>query len=325
MFDNSNLLRILRAREAGLRAIRRVLSDAGALEVVTPIASTFPDLAPVRQLTARHPTNSAVFVLRIAPEEHLTRLIARGIPAVFEIATNFRAEVLDATHLIEFQSVEAIFAHGTPMTMRALAEEICRSLEDEVRSAVAVQGPRWCPLESFEVVHLPAWVHAKTGNPPDDIHSIDGLRCILARLDRTPSVDDVRRDSLADQVIGAVASHFTYPVFITSLPDYLGGPARPCPIHPGFLDRSELYVGGLELGSLADQVTELSVLRERYALNHSLRSERGIEPNVIHEPCLEDYALGLPPYCGLGLGIDRLLMLSLRADDVRNLHPFLYE
>ena len=76
MSDNPQLHRILRARAAGLRAIRRVLSDAGALEVVTPIASTYPDLAPVRQLTARHPTSGTEFVLRIAPEEHLTRLIA---------------------------------------------------------------------------------------------------------------------------------------------------------------------------------------------------------------------------------------------------------
>jgi lysyl-tRNA synthetase class II len=323
MRDRLELERVLKARAAALDAMRSTLKHAGALEVVTPVACTYPDLAPVPQLKAVHPRSGTVFMLRIAPEEHLTRLIARGMKAVFEVSTNFRAETIDETHLIEFQSLEAIFADRSPQEVRGQVETLCRAVEEAVRSTVGVDCPRWCPAEPFELVALPGWASEHLGASPADFARPEGLRRMLAQLGYDTDVHD-GVETLADAMIGAVARQFDRPIFVTSLPDCLGGPANPCPSFPGFLDRSELYFRGLELGSLADQVANIDTLRKRYQLNHRIRLSRGIEPNLINERCLEDYARGLPRYCGLGLGVDRLLMLSLGIDDVRQLHPFLY-
>jgi lysyl-tRNA synthetase class II len=314
---------VLEARAVAYGAIRRTLESAGAIEVATPVACTFPDLAPMPQLKATHPRSGTVFCLRIAPEEHLTRLIARGIPAIYEISTNFRAETVDRTHLIEFQSVEAIFANRSLPATRSLVEAIFREMAAAV-SSVSDAVEQVFDAEPFQVVHLPDWVEANTGHPRAHLFDPDYCRAIARDLKMSPS-EGLRMDELADVIIGAVATRFQQPVFISALPNYLGGPAQEDPERPGFFNRSEIYFRGMELGSLADQLSDFGKLRARYDLNYTLRAERGITPNIINDPCLADYARGLPQYCGLGIGVDRLLMIALGVDDVRQLHPFIYD
>lgn len=314
---------LLRVRASALAAIRCTLDAAGGIEVTTPIACTFPDLAPVPQMQTRHPESGTVFCLRIAPEEHLTRLIARGAPAVYEVSTNFRVEEVDKTHLIEFQSVEAIFADTTIEATRTLAESLCRAVDSAVAGQTG-EVPRLAETPTFPVIHLPEWIATHLGFDASDLFDAHACKRILKALGVQTSVDMPLED-MADMIIQTIAARYDQPVFISSPPRYLGGPANESPVHAGFLDRSELYWRGLELGSLANQLAHYGQLRERYALNARLRAERRIEPNLINDPCLADYALGLPPYCGLGLGVDRLLMLALDIDDVRTLHPFIYD
>jgi len=91
-----------------------MLDQMGALEVKTPVLSTFPDLVPFPQFVTTHPLTGTQLCLRFSPEEHLMRLIACGVPAVYELSTNFRCGTVDQSHLIEFESLQALFS-GTPL------------------------------------------------------------------------------------------------------------------------------------------------------------------------------------------------------------------
>lgn len=318
---------LLEARSRAYAAARETLEQEGATEVDTPILCSYPDLAPMRQLVARHPTSGRAFCLRIAPEEHLARLVAKGATAVFEIATNFRDERVDHSHLIEFCSVEALFAGRTVSDMRRVAEGLCRAVAEALAILGGSQGgTRWLGgSDPFPVVDLVEWLKQTHGVEPDDLFDEANVRSLYMRLGYSPVPEGERPMSeMIDGVIEAIASSFNGPVFISTLPAYLGGPAHPFQDDPRFLDRSELFVSGLEIGSVATQLADGARLRERYQENHQLKERLKISPNEISEDLLSDLDR-LPPYGGLGVGLDRLIQLSLGLDDIRETRTFIYE
>lgn len=322
----TDLKTVLAARAAGYSVIREQLTDAGAIEVKTPIACPSHDLAPMHQFVTAHPTTGQPLYLRIAPEEHLTRLIARGAGAVFEISTNFRADVSDETHLAEFESVEAMFPGWNVGQVRRLTERLCRAVDAALQPWRPDSIPAWTEdPRPFAVVVITDLVEDEFGFTRDRFADTASLVELAIKL----GVDDVSAEmplpKLADEIVDAIATRFDTPVLLTGAPNYLGGPAKDRPGDPGFLSRCELYYRGLELGSMADQVTDVAVIRERYRNNFKLKQAQGIVSDRVNDVLLEDISTGMPDYAGLGIGVDRLLMLSLGLSDVRSLHEFIYQ
>ncbi|WP_280216673.1 amino acid--tRNA ligase-related protein [Nocardia neocaledoniensis] len=322
----TDLRTILTARSTFYQVVRGVLTDAGAIEVKTPIACPHHDLAPMPQFLTTHPATGQSLYLRIAPEEHLTRLIARGGPAVFEISTNFRADTSDETHLAEFESVEALFPGWDVGRVARLVERLCRAADAAMAPWRPTSVPGWTADPSpFALVPVTDWVESEFGFARDRFSDPVSVAELAIKL----GVDDVSAHTplpkLADEIVGAIAGHFDGPVLLTSAPNYLGGPAKERAGDPGFLSRCELYYQGLELGSMADQVTDPEIIRTRYRDNYALKQQFGINSDPANEALLEDISNGMPDFAGLGIGFDRLLMLSLGYADVRSLHPFIYQ
>ncbi|MEV0773611.1 amino acid--tRNA ligase-related protein [Nocardia salmonicida] len=317
---------ILAARAAFYRVIRETLTAAAAIEVKTPIACPSHDLAPMHQFITEHPATGQSLYLRIAPEEHLTRLIARGSPAVFEISTNFRADTSDETHLAEFESVEALFPGWNVGQVRRLTERLCRAADEAMAPWRSASTPGWTADPGpFELVQIADWVEGEFGFDRAQFFDPVAVAELATKLDVNDITADTPMTKLADEIVGAIATHFDTPVLLTGAPNYLGGPAKDRPGDPGFLSRCELYYQGLELGSMADQVTDVEVIRDRYRHNYDLKQKLGITTDESNEALLEDLSTGMPDYAGLGLGFDRLLMLSLGLADVRHLHEFIYQ
>lgn len=317
---------VLAARSAFYHVIRQTLTDAGAIEVKTPIACPNHDLAPMPQFLTEHPVTGQSLYLRIAPEEHLTRLIARGAPAVFEISTNFRADSSDETHLAEFESVEALFPGWNVGQVRRLTERLCRAADDAMTQWRPTSVPGWTADPGpFELVQIADWAETEFGFARDRFFDPTSVAELATKLDVDNVTADMPLPKLADEVVGAIATHFDVPVLLTGAPSYLGGPAKDRPGDPGFLSRCELYYHGLELGSMADQVTDAETIRQRYHHNYDLKQKLGIASDPANEALLEDISSGMPDFAGLGLGFDRLLMLSLGLADVRSLHEFIYQ
>lgn len=317
---------VLAARADFYRVIRQTLTDAGAIEVKTPIACPSHDLAPMPQFLTAHPETGQSLYLRIAPEEHLTRLIARGAPAVFEISTNFRADSSDETHLAEFESVEALFPGWNVGQVRRLTERLCRAADDAMARWRPTSVPGWTADPGpFELVQIADWAEAEFGFARDRFFDPTSVAELATKLDVDNVAADMPLPKLADEIVGAIATHFDAPVLLTGAPSYLGGPAKDRPGDPGFLSRCELYYHGLELGSMADQVTDAEIIRARYRHNYDLKQKLGITSDPANEALLEDISNGMPDFAGFGIGFDRLLMLSLGLADVRSLHEFIYQ
>ena len=306
-------------RASATSAIRRSFEQRGAVEVRTPVFSTCPDLAPIPQFVCQHPFSGAAYCLRIAPEEHLTRLIGLGVPAVYEIATNFRCETVDASHLIEFESIEALFSGTSLNEMMNLMEAACRAVADAGTSATGIT--EWkLPKETFPRIQVPDWVESELGMSPCLLTSNAGLREIATRTDCSNGPNQSMAQ-IMDDIIGAVARRMGGPVFVGIFPAFLGGPAAREPDRPEFISRYELYFDGLELGSAAQQLRDVNDWRARYEHNMEMKRGRGIEPNFLNEELLTNIS-ALPDFAGLGLGFERLLALGLGLDDIRQVRLF---
>jgi lysyl-tRNA synthetase class 2 len=310
---------LLHYRALASAAIRRLFEERGAIEVRTPMLSTFPDLAPVHQFVSQHPRSRETYCLRIAPEEHLTRLIGLGVPAVYEIATNFRCEIVDATHLIEFESIEALFTEASVVDMIDLMEAACRAIAS-VGAATTGNDRRPFPSGKFPRIPVPDWIEAELGLDADSLISIVGLRQVAARL----GCVDERSESMSqlmDRIIGAIADVIGGAVFVGIFPAFLGGPAARDAKRPAFISRYELYYNGLELGSAAQQLRDVNEWRAHYDRNMQLKKELNIEPNLVNRELLNDISV-LPEFAGLGLGFERVLAISAGLDDVRKVRLF---
>ncbi|PCH68505.1 MAG: hypothetical protein COC12_09910, partial [Rhodobacteraceae bacterium] len=310
--DNSNqsALTVAKIQSSALRAARIVLDESGAYEVRTPVLNPAHDLAPVHQFLAKNPTNDDTYCLRIAPEEALTRLVALGVPAVYEISNNFRTEEReDQTHLFEFDSVEALYTTQHLDETCAAMERVCREVAQAVSNSIAAPEHPLAAQATYPRINLCEWVEGELGEQSESLLDNVGLSRISATLGNPLPRGSSLTDAV-DHVVETVAARFDGAVFIGCFPHFVGGPAARHPNYPDFVERFELFWNGIELGSVANQQPDLRDWRDRYVSNMALRRQLGIELNSVNEKLLDDLA-GLPKsYTGFGIGLDRVSMIA---------------
>lgn len=315
MSSTLDLNSMLRCRAAMLRVLRSNLDASGALEVRTSVLSEFPDLAPVPQFTTLNPRSKQTFCLRIAPEESLTRLIANGAIAVYEISNNFRIEDEDPTHLCEFDSVEAMFVDFTYESLVPIINKICKDVGEAVANELSLDAPWFSNAKEIPVVNLCSWVEKELGIEAQSLLDINSVMSILEKLGQRIDAD-TQLDTAVDKVIEAIAGNFHQAVFIGCVPNFLGGPANRHPDYPEFSEWYEFYYGGLELGAVANQLTNAKEWKTRYEQNYQKKKSTGVSPNKKNQSLLKNLTAFSTPYAGLGLGIDRILMLATGAHSI---------
>jgi lysyl-tRNA synthetase, class II len=321
--------RYLLARAEVLKAIRRVLDDQGYVEFEGPVLQSLAGGANARPFSTYHHALDTPMKLRISMELYLKRMLVGGVERVYEIGRNFRNEGIDRDHNPEFTMLEAYRAYGDYHTMMELSEELViagvRAVaplfeRDPDDTVLEYRGTRIDLSPPFDRITVLGSVSEAVGE-----------EITLARLD----LRDVaaRHDVVVDDAWGSgkivqelferlVEGTIVRPTFVCDFPREVSPLARPHRDDPGLTEHFDLVAGGLELVTAFSELTDPTEQRAKFELQQAMKDVLGDEAHPLDEEFLRALEHGMPPAGGLGLGIDRLLMLLTDAPSLRDLIMF---
>jgi lysyl-tRNA synthetase class 2 len=308
---------ILAVRAAVMATIRAVLTGQGFAEVETPILGPVHGGANARPFRTHSNAYHVDLSLRIAPELALKRLLVAGFPQVFEIGRNFRNEGVDASHNPEFTAVEAYCAWGDYQTMRQLARELILAMAVAVHGRPTARAPDGTTLDldrPWPQVTVCQAVSSAVGREVSPDGDPAALRRAAADhgLAVRPGAGPGR---LIEDLYAALVEPATVaPTFYIDFPAETSPLTRPHRSRPGLAERWDLVACGMELGTAYSELTD-PVEQRRRLMDQSRRAAHGDpEAMEVDESFLEALEFGLPPTGGLGLGVDRLVMLLTGAN-----------
>ena len=318
----------LRARSVALRAVRDTLLADGYLEVETPILGTVHGGATARPFRTFSHAYGVDLVLRIAPELALKRLLAGDMGPVFEMGRNFRNEGADATHNPEFTVLEAYKPFADYNDMRLLTEAVVKA------AARAVHGAEVIPLPGADgvsrlvdvsgpwpVVSVCDAVSAAVGQRVDQFTELETLLA-LARAHEVAVHDGMGPGAVLEELYGELVEPVTtMPTFYADFPietSPLTGPHRS---EPGLVERWDLVIRGSELGTAYSELNDPIEQRRRLTEQSWKAAAGDAEAMEIDDDFLAALEAGMPPAGGLGIGLDRLVML-LTESNIREVLTF---
>lgn len=315
----------LRARGKLVSSMRRYLEDRGFVEVETPILQPLPGGALARPFVTHHNALDADLYLRIAPELYLKRLLVGGFDRIFEIGKNFRNEGISLVHNPEFTMMELYWAYVDYNAIMELVEEMIPALAEEV-------------VGTTEIVVGDNPIDLKPPWPRRTIDSLLqetlGLSLSDIRADPQPAkrilqerrVEVENRDTFAT-VVDKALKHLVWPVLVqpTFAIDYPLelSPLAKCSPHDSLLvERFQPIIGGKEMGNAFSELNDPMDQRRRFEEQARNKEAGDEEAHVIDEDFLRALEYGMPPAGGLGIGIDRLAMLLLGVESIRDVILF---
>ena len=313
---------MVRARATALRVARRYLDERGFVEVETPVLQQVAGGAMARPFTTHHIALDMDLKLRISLELYLKRLLVGGLERVYEIGRNFRNEGIDRDHNPEFTMLELYQAYGDYHTMMELSEElICET-------AVAVRGGLTFPFRGRELDLGRPWRRVTIlGSVSEAV----GEEVTLERADLGELAD--RHDVYVDPGWGPgkivqelfeklVEESLFEPTFVCDFPREVSPLARPHRDHPGLTEHFDLVIGGLELATAFSELTDPVEQRAKFEAQAAARAAGDEEAHPLDEDFLRAIEHGMPPAGGIGIGIDRVLILLTDAASIRDLILF---
>ncbi|WP_433224120.1 bifunctional lysylphosphatidylglycerol synthetase/lysine--tRNA ligase LysX [Dactylosporangium sp. CS-047395] len=315
---------MVRTRSAVSFALRRVLHGHAYVEVETPVLQPIHGGANARPFVTHSNAYDMRLYLRIAPELYLKRLAVGGVERVFEIGRNFRNEGVDATHNPEFTMLEAYEAYGDYTTMRGLVRELILAaagdepvLRREFRGEQRVVDLR----EEWPVVPVYTAVSQAAGTPVTPDSSVPELRDLADKLAVHWLEAWTHGQLVLELYEHLVEGSTVHPTFYTDFPVDVSPLTRQHRADPRLAERWDLVAFGMELGTAYTELVDPVELRARLTAQ-SLRAAAGDpEAMELDEDFLEAFEFAMPPSGGLGLGVDRLVML-LTGRTIRETLPF---
>jgi lysyl-tRNA synthetase class 2 len=315
---------IFRQRTEVIRSLRRVLDGRGFMEVETPILQPIPGGGEARPFGTHYNSLDADFYLRIALELHLKRLLVAGFERVYEIGRTFRNEGLSPRHNPEFTLLEAYQAYGNLDSMRELCQALVQAAAEVTRPGAGVPPQQVGisldpPYPSRSMVDL---VRQHTGLDPDRLWGDpERFRQEAARL-HVELAGELSSGlvlfAVHDQL---VVPQLSGPVFVTDYPIEVSPLAR-VGRDPRFVERFELVVAGRELANAFSELNDPLEQRRRMEEQARLRAAGDVEAHAFDEDFVQALEHGMPPAGGIGIGVDRLVMLVTGAQSIRDVLLF---
>lgn len=307
-----------------LTAIRNYLDQRGYLEVETPILNTIPGGAAARPFITHHNALDIDMYLRIATELHLKRLIVGGFEKVYEMGRQFRNEGMDIKHNPEFTSIEIYEAYADYNDMMDLTEEMFRYVAQTVcgSTTISYQGTE-IDLSHFERISMIDAVKKYSGVDFNEIHTDEEAQAAAKEkgleVEKTKST---RGDIIALFFDEFVEANLVQPTFITQYPVEISPLAKRMPEKPELTERFEVFITGREFGNAFSELNDPIDQRERFQHQVELREAGDDEASMMDEDFLTALEYGMPPTGGLGIGVDRFVMLLTDSYSIRDVLLF---
>jgi lysyl-tRNA synthetase class 2 len=313
-----------RTRSRVFALIRRYLDERGFLEFETPVLQPVYGGANARPFTSYHNFLDQKLFLRIAPELYLKRLIVGGFEKVFEVARNFRNEDIDTNHNPEFSMVEIYWAYRDFRDMMALTEDFVAALVQGIRetdgityqdTAISFKRP-FKSLSMEDAVREYARIDVFA-------HSVEELRAIaqqreLEGYDKPQS----QREFLVLFFEGLVEGKLIQPTFIYDFPIENSPLAKKHRIKEGFTERFELFIYGMEIANGFSELNDPLDQMARFEQQEDRRRHGDLEAQMIDYDFINALGYGMPPTGGVGIGIDRLVMLLTNQSSIKEVILF---
>lgn len=297
-------------RTKTINSMRAFLNQKGYLEVETPILQPIPGGAAARPFVTHHNTLDMPLYLRVANELYLKRLIVGGFDGVFEFAKDFRNEGMDRTHNPEFTQMELYVAYKDYHWMMDVTEEMLRHICVDVTSDTKVKfGDREIDFgKPFERLTLYGAIEKYTGVDVSRMNEAQ-LREVCKKF-KVEIDDSMGKGKLIDELFGeTVEDHLVQPTFIMDYPVEMSPLTKKHRDNPEVTERFELIINGKEIANCYSELNDPIDQRERFEEQAKLLERGDDEAMFIDQDFLRALEYGMPPTAGIGIGIDRLVML----------------
>lgn len=302
-----------------INTIREYLNNLGALEVDTPVLQAIPGGAAARPFVTHHNALDVPFYLRIANELYLKRLIVGGFDWVYEFSRNFRNEGMDRTHNPEFTILEWYTAYKDYFWMMEITEQLLEKIALALHGTTEIQvGDKTISFKApFKRISIFDAIQENTGI---DISEKDeaGLRevCKQLNIDVSPTIG---KGKLIDEIFGATSEHnYIQPTFIIDYPVEMSPLTKKHRNKKGLVERFELMVNGKEIANAYSELNDPIDQRERFEEQAKLMERGDDEAMFIDYDFLRALEYGMPPTSGIGIGIDRLVMLMTNQPSIQD-------
>ncbi|MEA3506442.1 MAG: lysine--tRNA ligase [Elusimicrobiota bacterium] len=316
--ESSDLLKI---RSRTISKIRNILEARKFIEVETPILQSIPGGAAARPFKTHHNTFDEDLFLRIAPELYLKRLLVGGWDRVFEIGRNFRNEGISTRHNPEFTMMEVYAAYTDYTFMMELSKKIISGVGEMIKK----EGyePSVDLIKGWKKENIWELMSKYTGMDFDPGDSFEELKKKAEKLDVPPGKDSPEK--VADRIFSKyVEPKLVSPTIVTGYLTKVSPLAKSSPDDERIAERFEIFIGGQEIGNAYSEQNDPDIQRDMFLnqLNEKADEEEFSDISKIDEDYIEALEYGMPPASGLGIGIDRLIMLLTGAESIREVILF---
>lgn len=324
---NPDVKRVFEARSNIVKEIRKYLDEMGFMEVETPILNTIAGGANARPFITHHNTLDIDMYLRIAPELYLKRLVVGGFEKVYEMGRLFRNEGMDVKHNPEFTTIELYQAYADYEVMMNLTEDMIRTVAQNVlgTTSITYQGEeidlgkpwrRMTMIESIKEFSGADFAEAKTAEDAKELAKSIGIEFDeeTENLSRGEIISLAFEEKVEEQLV--------QPTFITEYPVEISPLAKRMPSNPDFTERFEVFITRREFGNAFSELNDPIDQKERFAKQVEKREAGDEEAGMMDEDYVNALEYGLPPTGGLGIGIDRLVMLLTDSSSIRDVLLF---
>ena len=342
MISNAEVRRTLRSRAFIISSIRTQLDGKGFLEMETPILNAQPGGAEAKPFETFHNSLDMPLTLRIATELHLKRLVVGGFDRVYELGRIFRNEGLSTRHNPEFTSIELYQAYADYSDMMALTEELITttlrnmpSYSPSPSSSSSSSSSLKITYQNMTIDMTPPWRRVAMHTLVEEATGVDFLP-LMAAHDVATAVAAAEKAGVASALLkkGSVGevmnvvfeelceASLVQPTFVTDHPIEISPLAKPHRSKPGLTERFELFIVGREHANAFSELTDPVDQRLRFEAQAAKKAAGDEEACGVDEDFLSALESGMPPTAGLGIGIDRVVMLLTDAPSIKDVIAF---
>jgi lysyl-tRNA synthetase class 2 len=322
---NDEAKRIALLRPAIIRSIQRYMDGEGFVEVETPVLQPILGGASARPFVTHHNTLDMDFYLRIATEISLKKLLVGGLERVYEIGRLFRNEGMDTRHNPEFTTIEAYQAYGDLSSMMDLCENLIRTTAKETLNSLDVKkGDKIIHLgEPFRRAHMVDLIKEECGVNFFTNYTFEEAKALA----KEHHIEVEKHHTGVGHIINLFFEKYCedkiiQPTFVMGHPIEISPLTKKDPNDPRFTQRFELFIDGSEYANAYTELNDPIDQRERFEEQLKERALGNDEANQMDEDFLESLEYGMPPAGGIGIGIDRLVILLAQTTSIREVLLF---